>query len=34
VIPASVGGATQAKDYFALLDYDVAQIAGALKSAP
>ena len=30
VLPSSVGGAPQAKDYFGLLDYDVAQIAKAL----
>jgi zinc/manganese transport system substrate-binding protein len=31
VIPASVGGAPQARDYFSLFDYDVAQIANALR---
>jgi len=31
ILPASVGGTPQAKDYFSLLDYDVSQIVGALK---
>jgi ABC-type Zn uptake system ZnuABC Zn-binding protein ZnuA len=31
VLPMSVGGVPQAKDYFSLLDYDVSQIVGALK---
>lgn len=30
VLPSSVGGVPQTKDYFGLLDYDVAQIAKAL----
>jgi ABC-type Zn uptake system ZnuABC Zn-binding protein ZnuA len=32
IIPASTGGAPQAKDYFGLFDYDVAQISAALKN--
>ena len=33
VVPPSVGGVKEATDYFALFDYDVNLIAGALKKA-
>jgi len=33
VLPEAVGGHDQAKNYFSLFDYDIAQIAAALKEA-
>ena len=33
LLPGSVGGNEQAKDYFSLFDYDVSQVAAALKAS-
>jgi ABC-type Zn uptake system ZnuABC Zn-binding protein ZnuA len=33
LLPGSVGGNEQAKDYFSLFDYDVSQVAVALKAS-
>jgi ABC-type Zn uptake system ZnuABC Zn-binding protein ZnuA len=33
LLPGSVGGSEQAKDYFSLFDYDVSQVAAALRAS-